>query len=272
MTRKRGRPIGSYGKKRREAMATQQRRKTPTPAVEASRDGLESDLESVTDGELSSIEPSTGDILSHKIEKAIEKAINAFAVDLRNLKSELRDELKKQTRKITNLEKENKELKDRCTTLEEKVSKLERDRGEQFALINKQERFSRRNNVRIVGHDTSQDEDCIQIAKTVFKEAGLEECRIERAHRDGKIVHGRNRHILVKLSFYQDKLFLMKNARLKLQQKPYFLTDDLTLQDLREKKKWATQVSELYRAGTRLHFSGGVWRHPNGKPYKFTEG
>ena len=111
----------------------------------------------------------------------------------------------------------------------------------------------------------------IQVAKTIFADMGLSDCTIERAHRDGKFVQGRDRHILIKLSFYQDKIFLLRNARSKLQNKPFFLTDDLTQTDLYEKRKWTPQVTALYQSGTKLRFSGGVWRQQDGRPYKFTE-
>ncbi|KAJ8019197.1 LINE-1 retrotransposable element ORF1 protein [Holothuria leucospilota] len=267
MLRKRGRPVGSFGIKKRQAMA-ELRQRAATPANVSSRDNNESDVESFTEGELPS---EIGEELAKKLEKVIDIAISAFSSDLKNLKGELKKELTAQTRKINKLEKENKELKQRCHSLEEKVSKLESESSDQFALINKQERFSRRNNVRIVGYATSQNENCIQIAKNVFREIGLNDCYIERAHRDGKIVEGRSQHILVKVSFHQDKLFLLKHARVKLQEKPYFLTDDLTRLDLMEKKKWKNQVTQLYRTGTKLRFAGGVWRQPDGRPYKFAE-
>ena len=51
------------------------------------------------------------------------------------------------------------------------------------------------------------------------------------AHRDGKPVAKRERHILVKMSFYQDKVFIMKNVRRALANKGYYIIDDLTATD-----------------------------------------
>ncbi|KAJ8034328.1 LINE-1 retrotransposable element ORF1 protein [Holothuria leucospilota] len=269
MKRSRGRPKGSFGKKKREAMEKAQATK---PTVFKPRVLTEECEEAILDEETSFLfDEAEEENLSEKLERTIDKAISTLSADLKGLKRDLKEELKSHVRRISKLEKENEELKKRGEALEEKVIKLEKENQEQFALLNKQERFSRRNNVRLVGFAATEHEDCVQIAKSTFAEIGLQDCKIERAHRDGKVVQGRDRHILIKVAFYQDKLFLLRNARNKLQAKPFFLTDDLTLQDLKEKKKWTTQVTALYQAGTKLRFSGGVWRMADGRPYKFKE-
>ena len=271
MTKKRGRPKGSYGKKKREALAAQMQKQAVPPAAAMSRENIPAVEEPSLAEESSFLDVQEEQNLSEKLDSAIEKVISTLSADLRSLKSELREELKTHASKIKKLEKENLELKTCCAALEQKVTKLEKESMDHYALLNKQERFSRRSNLRLVGFKHSENEDCIQIAKTVFADVGLPDCRIERAHRDGKFVQGRDRHLLIKVSFYQDKLFLLRNAKAKLQNKPFFLTDDLTQLDLKEKRKWTPQVTALYQAGTRLRFSGGVWRQSDGRPYKFTE-
>ena len=101
-----------------------------------------------------------------------------------------------------------------------------------MTLINKQERFMRRNNIRIVGVKTSAEEDCLAAAKEIFAEVGLPEYKLERAHRSGKLVPGRERHILAKVAFFQDKVFIMKHARGALAEKSHFIIDYLTPVDL----------------------------------------
>lgn len=49
--------------------------------------------------------------------------------------------------------------------------------------------------------------------------------------------------------------------------KSFFIVDDLTRIDLKEKKKQADKVTEPYNQGTR--FFGGKWRDASGKPYQF---
>ena len=122
--------------------------------------------------------------------------------------------------------------------------------------LNKQERFSRRNNLRIVGFPYKPQENCIEIATEIFQKIGLDECSIEKAHRDGRQVGEKPRHLLVKTSFYQDKVQIFKNARNKLQHEKYYIIDDLTMPDLSEKKKWKQEVATLYQRGIKLHFSG----------------
>ena len=62
----------------------------------------------------------------------------------------------------------------------------------------------------------------------------------------------------------------MKNARDALNGKSYYLVDDLTPSDLKEKRKWADQVKVLYQSGTKLRFIGGKWRSRDGSPYVFS--
>lgn len=82
-----------------------------------------------------------------------------------------------------------------------------------------------------------------------------------------KKVANRERHVLVKLSFYQDKAFIMQNARRALADKEYYIIEDLTPSDLKEKRSFKVQA--LYAAGTKLRFTAGCWRGSDGKPYIF---
>ncbi|KAJ8022991.1 hypothetical protein HOLleu_38044 [Holothuria leucospilota] len=61
----------------------------------------------------------------------------------------------------------------------------------------------------------------------------------------------------------------MKNARRYLANETYFVVDDLTLKDLKEKRRWKNEVSQLFANGTFLHFSGGRWRTRDGRPFAF---
>ena len=155
--------------------------------------------------------------------------------------------------------------------MSKKLDELEKKQKDQDQLLNKQERHSRRNNFRIVGIKQEKDEDCLKIASDILGKMGFPDRNLERAHRDGRIVEGRDRHILVKLSFFQDKVKVMKGARRLLEGENFYIIDDLTKLDLREKRRWRNQVNELYRQGTRLHFSGGLWRGSSGKPFNFDQ-
>lgn len=128
---------------------------------------------------------------------------------------------------------------------------MENPRESQEMLINKQEHFSRKNNTRIVGLKSDKDEDRMKLA-TESGKIGIANCKLEPAHRDGRSDPGRERHLLVKLTYYQDKFAIMKDARRMLEWDNYNVVDDLSKQDLKEKRRCAKEVKELFQQGTRL--------------------
>ena len=157
-------------------------------------------------------------------------------------------------------------------SLSEKVNKLEETAKNDSKLINKLERMTRRNNLRFVGIAKSDGEDCQKLIRELvaskFEDVG--DISIERAHRDGRGTNGRAPHILVRFLSFQTKLSILRQARRVLEGEAFFVLDDLTGIDLQEKKRWAKRVKELYDQGTKLRFSGGLWRDSSGRPYAFT--
>ncbi|KAI8513932.1 hypothetical protein Bbelb_082560 [Branchiostoma belcheri] len=96
--------------------------------------------------------------------------------------------------------------------------------------------------------------------------------KIERAHPDGpkkKDGDGTRQHILFKLCSYRDKVNIMKLARTKLQDEPFYFTDDLTVTDLNEKRRWREKVSQAYEKGVRYRFYNGRWRDGRGQALNF---
>ena len=158
-----------------------------------------------------------------------------------------------------------------CTQMCKRISDLENNVSLKDAEINKLERFSRRNNIRIVGIPTSPNENCEDLLFTKvfphFKEAP--ELAIERCHREGRGTGSHPPHILVRFLSYKMKTYIMRNRRAALQGQSFFIVDDLTKLDLQEKKKWTPKVTELYERDIKLRFSGGKWRDSSGKPYSF---
>ncbi len=140
-----------------------------------------------------------------------------------------------------------------------------------FDEVNKSERFSRRNNLRIVGLPESEGENVIEIVKDILiTKFGFDQnyIEIERAHRSGSLKK-KPRHILIRLLRYVDKVRVMKSWRQCLKDQSYRITDDLTQVDLEEKLKWKEEVSELYKRGIKLRFSGGMWRDDAGRRAPF---
>lgn len=91
------------------------------------------------------------------------------------------------------------------------------------------------------------------IATKLLAKVRVPDCKLERAHRDGELVAGRERHILVKVSFYRDK------ARRALADKGYYIID-ITATDVKEKRRRTTKVQAPYTSETKLRFMAGWWR------------
>ena len=60
--------------------------------------------------------------------------------------------------------------------------------------------------------------------------------------------------MLVKMLRYQDKLMIMRQQRQQLEDCDYYITDDLTKADLKEKRKHKKEVKFLYDRGIKLYF------------------
>lgn len=261
---RRGRPLGSYGKKKREELARL--------SQQASLGHWQSDPNVSTLGtSMADVEllESEGEDLPSKFSRVLDQAMRNISQQLQDLNTELRGIVDNHTKQIKELHNLNKKLNDKVRILENKVQQLQEERQTQAEQINKQERFSRRNNLRIVGVRTEEGERPVDLAREIFVKVGVENCHIERAHRDGRVVEGRDRHILVKVLFYMDKVTLLRNSRSRLSEEDYFLIDDLTMVDLKEKRKYSKEVATLYQQGTKLRFYGGRWRNSDGHPYNF---
>ena len=190
----------------------------------------------------------------------------------RQLEVKLAASIQFNSEKITELENSKDALHKSLSIVSSEVSSMKNELAKLHNDINKQERFSRRNNFRAVGIQRSANENCAaKVADVLRTRFDWETPTIERAHRDGKDFYGKPTHILVKLLSYQDKVSVMKKCRQALQAQSYFIIDDLTLQDWTEKKKWKDQVKTLYQNGTKLRFFAGRWRHGNGEVFPFKD-
>ena len=92
--------------------------------------------------------------------------------------------------------------------------------------------------------------------------------KIEQAHRDGRAPTGKDRHILVRCSFHQDKCVILRTTKASFRRSNTYIIDDLTPLDLKG-KKWSANVSKLYNDGVKLRFRNGNWRQADDAPYKF---
>lgn len=203
----------------------------------------------------------------------IRSTMDSLLENVNRVETELGRMIEFESKRIDELEKKNKSLDTQLSNTKKEVNELRGRIAILEANMNKGERFSRRNNFRIVGIKENQNpgvqEDCVTIVEKILRDKFGMEVKVERAHRDGAKHDNRPRHILVKTLSYRDKTQVMKTAREKLQNAGFFIVDDLTKNDLVEKRKWAEKVKALYNEGTKLRFYAGKWRGNAGEPYKF---
>ena len=210
--------------------------------------------------------------LTTKFENTIKEAVESVISKLKEVETNLGASLEFEHQRVNNLQKNQDEMEKKVSEMEKEISSLKSQMEKFESAANKNERFSRRNNIRLVGIPElpeGQREDCVQIAEDTLRVHFNIERKVERAHRDGRKVEGRQRHILIKLLSYRDKIEIMKKNREVLKNKSFFIVDDLTPVDLREKQKWSKQVQDLYKAGTKLRFYAGKWRQAGGTEYIF---
>ena len=182
------------------------------------------------------------------------------------LEESFNNALEFESKRIADLEKRVKEL-EKLVPLTERSQKQLADHSDN---LNKLERFSRRNNIRIIGHPQESKEDCLALVTQMLEDKfNMLNVKLERAHRDGPKAPGRSQHLLVKFNSYQDKLKVIRSQRQVLADSPFFCVEDLTRQDLQEKRRWSPQVSKAYHEGMRYRFLAGKWRDSTGSLAEF---
>ncbi len=209
-------------------------------------------------------------------EEFVRSKLTDLIKSITNLEERLATSIELNSERTGDLEESEKEQNKKIAELTTQVNSLSGTVKQQAASIYRNERFARINNFILVGVRAHENENCVEIVKKVlqdnfeWEEEGVP--RIERAHRDRprNQEHNRAPHILVKMLSYQDKLKIMKEARQSLDSTPWYVLDDLTPDDLKEKKNWKDQVKRLYDAGTKLRFVAGKWRTCEGAVYHFT--
>lgn len=164
-----GRPKGSLGRKKRLELASQ-----PSLSSSLTRRNSEHSDSDIDAG------PSTDSV--HSLGRKIQRLKETILKEFESLQEEFSRAIDDLRASVRELSAEKDELKERCDVLERKVAQLESEKEKQAQDINKNERFSRRNNIRIVGYPTEENEVCHDIASKVLEEVGLPSCRLERAH------------------------------------------------------------------------------------------
>ena len=207
----------------------------------------------------------------HDFEDFVRATLTKLVDGQKQLEDRLAASIEFNSERISDLEKAREGLEREVHDLKAELSSVKAVLEKHSIEINKQERFSRRNNFRVVAVSRTQGENCMQkIADMLTTRFGWAETpMIERAHRDGPDRYGRPAHILVKMLRYQDKLKVMREHRKALEGTPMFILDDLTAMDRIEKQRWKKEVKDLYENDIKLRFSAGRWRNTKGVAFEF---
>ena len=123
------------------------------------------------------------------------------------------------------LRSENTRIKQKLDALEEKVMSINISQTHYGEELNNHERFSQRNNIHILGMRFSPNENCISKSTEYQSNLLQRDVKIERAYRDGRAPCGKDRHILVRCSFYPDKCNIPKPAKASFN---IYIIEDLT--------------------------------------------
>lgn len=202
-----------------------------------------------------------------------ETFVRSGIADIKSMLHDFQVSLDFQAQRTTDLEQRVEPLEKKINHFEKKIQEHELLLQRAAEADNKQERFSRKNNVRLIGLKEEHNENSMEMAKSVLnRHFGMEHPKIERAHRDGpKMAPGKPRHFLIRMLSYQDKRYVMSQQRNALADTGMYIIDDLTKADREEKKKWAPKVQEAFSRGIRYHFSSGKWRDRTGNVAPFCQ-
>lgn len=142
------------------------------------------------------------------------------------------------------------QLSDRLSKIECVVSKID-------------ERYSRDYNIRIIGVEEEEGEDCITILLNYLATLGFQDvaAEVENAHRTGKRnENGRPRHIIAKLysrPFKRRLLQIAKTPDKKAMLNGVRFVEDFTHNDFEARKKALPIMQKAFEEGKKVKFTKG---------------
>ena len=124
------------------------------------------------------------------------------------------------------------------------------------------ERYSRDFNIRLIGVEEEEGEDCMTIVLDHFTLLGFEEAHeeLENAHRTGRRQDGKPRHIIAKLyarPFKRNLLRAAKNPQNKNLLNGVRLVEDFTPGDFELRKKALPMMKKAFEEGKKVRFTKG---------------
>ena len=194
------------------------------------------------------------EILRTEMEALTNRLIESLKTDI----VKLQKDTSKMKEVISDLEMKNKSLIKELTEMSHKVDNLttniemyddkfielngritagemkEKSYGDRVAdlthRIDDQEDRSKRNNLIIYGFEEDREETTDKVEEKVRKLLLTKDVistamiKIDRAHRIGRRVNGRNRPIVVRFTYFKDKVTILKNSK-KLKDSPYRISE-----------------------------------------------
>ena len=170
---------------------------------------------------------------------------------------------------VSDLHKENKQLKEDLSRLKEEVKSSAIKIRENYEKCIAQERYSRGFNLRfpgipeVVGTRVERSkEDCIQKLKQKLQVVGLDNVQIENAHRTGKESADKPRAIIAKFYSRPERREILRKKK-ELFSAGIQVFEDLVKEDRDRKAKYAGEIKALYDSNKRVWFAGG-WYYVDG--------
>ena len=125
--------------------------------------------------------------------------------------------------------------------------------------INDLGRYTRGFNLRFLGIEESDKEDCVQVlSEKLSTHLAIQGEVIENAHRTGAKKPGEPRHIIARFHSRRVRNQVIGTARdLEKVRPPFIVMDDLTAADMAEKIRVRPVMNKLYQEGRKPRFKLG---------------
>ena len=159
---------------------------------------------------------------------------------------------------IEELQTENLQLKDKIRVLENKCDMLHQQTLDIKEDQLQQERYSRGNNIRIVGIEEQEKENAHEVAVQFLREKfNVAATEVENAHRTGKKWPDKPQQIIAKLHSRITVRMIMKKQKETLADLPIYITNDMPRADFMEKRRLKSVMKSTREDGKSSSFRRG---------------
>ena len=193
--------------------------------------------------------------------EGLEARVDVNSADIKDIKESLNFDsttLKDNSVEIETMKKQLKEQERELVCSRQLITILDNE-------MNNLQRYTRGFNIRILGMAEDENEDCVASVDNLLKDYfDISGFPIENAHRIGKRIAGKPRHMIARFHSRATRRSVMAVARDKLAGTTFRITDDLTARDLEAKKRVIPLMNKLYSDNQKPRFVNGRL-YSNGK-------